>query len=79
MVTVTARESFNYAGIDRAVGESFEASAEDARILRLIGRVDNKPRESRQAKDVVDGDADSVAVEAPKPRRAYQRKDVIAE
>jgi hypothetical protein len=76
MVTVTARESFNYAGIDREKGQSFEASPEDARILRLIGKVDDAPSDVPAAPFVDEHDADAATVPA---RRRYQRKDIVAE
>ncbi len=40
MVTVVARETFPYAGIPRAVGDVFDVSREDARILSLMGKID---------------------------------------
>lgn len=83
MVTVRARESFNYAGIDRPKGVSFEASAADADILIKIGRVEVAPVKRVQApvavlEDVTDGDVEEAAV-ATAPRRNYRRKDLVAE
>ena len=40
MVTVVASETFTYAGITRYMGDSFDVSNEDARILSLMGRID---------------------------------------
>ena len=40
MVTVVARETFPYAGITRYVGDAFAATADDASILSMIGRID---------------------------------------
>lgn len=75
MVTVRAREAFNYAGIDRRSGESFEASVSDARILVLIGKVDECPSvfAPMTTSDVI------VEDDAPRLRRTYRRKDVIPE
>ena len=40
MVTVVASETFTYAGMTRYMGDSFDVSDEDARILSLMGRID---------------------------------------
>lgn len=39
-MTVTARETFPYAGITRTAGEEFEATLEDARILSYLQRIE---------------------------------------
>lgn len=78
MVTVTARQSFPYAGITRRVGESFLASDRDARLLELVGKVDVPSCDVE-----VDPEESTVAwvggEDKPRPRRSYRRKDIIAE
>ena len=70
--TVTARETFTYDGLTRRAGESFTASAEDARILIMIGRA---ARADDHKHDAPQSDSD----EAPEPRRRSRRKDIVPE
>lgn len=78
-VTVTARETFPYAGITRTAGESFEATVEDARVLTLIGRVDRVPSsDSAPGVDLAKHDDDASAT-TPRRNRTYQRKNLTAE
>lgn len=72
-----ATKSLVYAGKRREVGESFEASNRDGRILIAIGKArvsDNV--ESAPAPVVVEPDADEGAKPA---KRAYRRRDMRAE
>lgn len=70
-VTVIARDTFPYAGITRFAGDVFHASAEDARVLALIGKVDQAP-----SMDELDASEDVVP---HTPRRRLRRKDIVPE
>ena len=71
-VTVVAREVFPYNGITRYVGDVFDVTAEDARILTLVGRVDEQ-------KDAVIVPASESAAESEPTKRRYRRRDLSAE
>lgn len=73
MVTVIARETFPYAGVTRYKGNSFEATAEDARILGLMGRVEVKSAPVHLETPASDDEPEE------RPRRTYRRKDLTAE
>lgn len=74
-VRVVARESFPYAGIVRSVGESFDATDDDARILTLIGKVGLvQPLVSVPIHDELGDDHDGVA-----PRRRRVRRQSISD
>lgn len=73
-VRVTAREKFPYAGIDRRVGESFEATVDDARILHLVGRVDIDPEQAAIIEQTTESHQ-----KPGRPKRNYRRRDLTAE
>lgn len=73
-VRVVAREAFPYDGVNRSIGESFEAPAEDARILTLVGRVEQAPKASPPQ-----AEHDSEEVATPYRRGRSRRQDMVPE
>lgn len=84
MQRMVANEAFPYAGRDLARGEQFEASDEDAKVLKIL----------RRASDAIDPPApekiETAAMKPesgelfeeqnkPKPKRNYKRRDMRAE
>lgn len=75
MVTVVAREAFPYDGVNRRAGDAFEATAEDARILVLVGRAKQPDPPSRA--NVTEPEDEAKDIPAT-PRRS-RRKDIVPE
>ncbi len=76
MVTVVARETFPYAGVTRYVGDAFEATVEDARVLTLIGRVEAREKFTVSVTPVVEPpNTDDEPRTEPLPRRRRLRTE----
>lgn len=67
-VDVTAKAGCIYDGVPRPEGEVFDCDLRDAKVLRMIGKVE------------FEGEAEEEPPAATtKPKRRYQRKDLVAE
>lgn len=68
-VDVTAKPGCIYDGVPRPEGEVFDCDVQDAKVLKLIGKVDF--------------DESLIPAEPPataaKSKRSYKRKDMVAE
>jgi len=93
-VQLIAKSRVVYGGVPRNPGEQFEASEQDAFILSGLGAVDRdttpvptpdiagdapraRPTRATRRRDLKAGD--SAAANDPKPKRSYQRRDLVAE
>lgn len=65
---VTATKQFQYGGKTRKPGDTFQMSADDARLMVGFGKV--RAAEMKAA---------SPETDEQKPRRAYRRRDMVAE
>jgi hypothetical protein len=72
-VTVVARETFPYAGITRYRGERFDASVEDARILKLAQRVEDAPADPQANQDLPENTEIPSLDTEPRARRGRRR------
>lgn len=82
---LVAVKATRYAGQSIAAGETFEATAKDARLLRAIGKAKDVPIEpvtevaSTQAAPVPEAAAKAQPEQKePKQKRTYQRRDMVA-
>lgn len=67
MVDVVAKEAFAYDGVNRRIGETFEATVDDARIMELIGRV-------VLSMSIRDDGSVTLTVEPPEPQEPQRRR-----
>lgn len=74
------RTEFRYAGRDLKAGDEFEATDKDAKVLQLIGvAVETTASSRRGASNPPAAEAPAeVVADAPRPRRAYRRRDMTA-
>lgn len=63
---IVAIKAFRYAGAWREVGDRFEASERDGRVLCAIGKAEAAAKALPE-------------VTEPKPKRTYRRRDMQAE
>lgn len=73
-VTLIATMAYPYAGRSLQAGDTFEASARDADTLKKIGRAKDAPSKRYTTRALTPD-----AVEEPKTRRQYRRRDLEAE
>ncbi|MBP9033925.1 MAG: hypothetical protein KBG29_08515 [Pseudomonadales bacterium] len=75
---VIAKKAFSYGGRALTVGEEFNASARDARVLCALGRADTAPPLPRAESEIEP--PEQAPPDEPKPaRRQYRRRDMVAE
>lgn len=89
-IQLVAIKAGRYAGKSLAVGDAFEASAKDARILKAVGKAEDAQPKSEQSDaepgSVQPAAAPEAAKDAPAQpgkkgapqERAYNRRDMVA-
>ncbi len=72
-VSVTAKAGCIYDGVPRPDGDEFEADLNDARLLKLIGKVEfeEPPTQTPHSTKTLKADGS--------PDRRYRRRDLVAE
>lgn len=68
MLNVTAKEKLVYDGMPRRKGERFNATPEDARVLRMIGKVSYQDAQQSEEQTV------DAPITPEAPRRGSRRK-----
>jgi len=72
------KKPFPYAGKRRAIGEAFEATGRDARLLCALGKARAAEPGDEEPEPPVLEPAEDIEP-APRARRQYRRRDMVAE
>lgn len=80
-VRLVAVSEFPFDGRHLSAGDHFDASARDATTLKLLNKAVDAPpgRAGYVTRDMRADQARAAAEAAPRPKRTYRRRDLIAE
>lgn len=78
-VALEALATYPYAGKSLKVGDTFEASEKDAELLKKVGRAKDAKRRIITTREMAPEQPATPEELPEKPRRAYRRRDMIAE
>ena len=75
-VSLIAKVPFLYASRSLAIGDLFDASEQDAKILTHIGHASTAPRRTLSTRDLT---AEDPTEKVDRRTRAYRRRDLVPE
>lgn len=80
-VRLIAKKAFLYASRALSVGDTFDASEQDAKTLTAIGHAAEAPRLRKTSTKVLTADSGDMTAEAKIDRRTreYRRRDLVPE